>query len=115
MRTSSFRKSLFTSFLLLWVALASAQQSKQTIISPQINTDNTVTFRLKAPAAASVKIKGTWMKDNEAAIAMTKTDSIWSFTTSKLDPDFYRYNFYLESVEVLDPANSYVERAGTRY
>ena len=55
------------------------------------------------------------MKDNEAAMAMIKTDSIWSFTTSTLEPDFYRYNFYLDGVEILDPANSYVERAGTRY
>lgn len=115
MRTTMCRKSIFTSAMLLVVVLTSAQQPKQTVVSPQINSDNTVTFRLKAPTAASVKIKGTWMKDSEAAVAMTRTDSIWSFTTSKLAPDFYRYNFYLESVEVPDPANSYVERAGTRY
>ena len=115
MRCLSFRKSFFTSLTLLWVVLAVAQQPGKAVISPQINSDNTVTFRLNAPAAASVKIKGTWMKENEAPVAMTKTDSIWSFTTSKLDPDFYRYNFYLENVEVPDPANSYVERAGTRY
>ena len=92
-----------------------AQLAKTAIVSPQINADNTVTFRLKSLTATSVKIKGTWMKDTDTAVAMIKTDSIWSFTTSKLNPDFYRYNFYLQGVEVLDPANSYVERAGTRY
>ncbi|WP_324679133.1 esterase [Hymenobacter sp. GOD-10R] len=101
--------------MLLLAVLARAQPTKQTIVSPQINADNTVTFRLKAPTAASVKLKGSWMKDNEAPLALTKTDSIWSFTTSRLAPDFYRYNFYLEGVELLDPANSYAERAGTRY
>ncbi|MBC6992369.1 esterase [Hymenobacter sp. BT491] len=115
MRTATFRKSLFTLVLVLGAVLARAQQIKRPLVSPQLNADNTVTFRLKAPAATSVKIKGSWMKENEGAMAMTKTDSIWSFTTSKLNPDFYRYNFYLESVEVLDPANSYAERAGTRY
>lgn len=111
----SFRRPIFIALLLLMVVTVGAQQAIPTIVSPQINADNTVTFRLKAPAAVSVKIKGTWMKDNEAAVAMTKTDSVWSFTSPKLDPDFYRYNFYLENVEILDPANSYAERAGTRY
>lgn len=100
--------------MLLLVGVLQAQ-SKSNIVSPQINPDNSVTFRLKSATASSVKIKGTWMKDSEPAVAMVKTDSIWSFTTSKLDPDFYRYNFYLEGVEVLDPLNSYVERAGIRF
>jgi enterochelin esterase family protein len=55
------------------------------------------------------------MKDTDTAVAMIKTDSVWSFTTSNLQPDFYRYNFYLQGVEILDPANSFAERAGTRY
>lgn len=92
-----------------------AQQPRQALISPQINADNSITFRLKAPTATSVKIKGSWMKDTDTAVAMIKSDSIWLFTTSKLNPDFYRYNFYLQGVEVLDPANSYAERAGNRY
>lgn len=111
----SYLRPIFIAVLLLMVVTVGAQQAIPAIVSPQINADNTVTFRLKAPAAVSVKIKGTWMKDNEAAVAMTKTDSVWSFTSPKLDPDFYRYNFYLENVEILDPANSYAERAGTRY
>jgi enterochelin esterase family protein len=113
--TSTFLKTIFSFALMFVFVLSNAQQGRQTVLSPQINADNTVTFRLKAPVALSVKIKGTWMKDNETPVAMTKVDSIWSFTTSKLNPDFYRYNFYLEDVEVPDPSNSYVERAGTRY
>jgi len=62
-----------------------------------------------------VKIKGTWMKDNEQPVEMHKTDSIWSFTTSALKGDFYRYNFFIDGVEAIDPLNSYLERAGIRY
>ncbi len=114
--TNRLLRKLFLSAMALTVCVSViAQQPMQALVSPQINADNSVTFRLKSLTASSVKIKGTWMKDTEAAIAMTKTDSIWSFTTSALHPDFYRYNFYLEGVEITDPANSYVERAGTRY
>jgi len=90
-------------------------QQKTTLVSPQVNADKTVTFRLKSLTANHVKIKGTWMKENEQAVDMVKTDSIWSYTTKVLDGDFYRYNFYIEGVEVTDPLNSYVERAGVRY
>lgn len=113
--SSPFQKLFFTLAISFVAVHVQAQQTKPNIISPQINPDNSVTFRLKAPLAVSVKIKGTWMKDNESAVAMTKTDSIWTFTSSVLTPDFYRYNFHLEGVEILDPANSYVERAGIRY
>lgn len=113
MKMLDFCRCSFLAVLTVLCGTAMAQSTA--IVSPQLNADNTVTFRLKAPTAVSVKIKGTWMKDNEAAVPMIKTDSVWSFTTTALPPDFYRYNFYLEGVEITDPANSYVERAGTRY
>ncbi|MFN8251389.1 MAG: alpha/beta hydrolase-fold protein [Ferruginibacter sp.] len=115
MKITLFCLSFFAVIMLLMLAPAFAQQSKPAVISPQINADNSVTFRLKSLTATSVKIKGTWMKENTTPVEMLKTDSIWSFTTPALLPDFYRYNFYLEGIEITDPANSYVERAGTRY
>lgn len=115
MKITLFCLSFFAVIMLLMLVPAFAQQSKPAVISPQINADNSVTFRLKSLTATSVKIKGTWMKENTTPVEMLKTDSIWSFTTPALLPDFYRYNFYLEGIEITDPANSYVERAGTRY
>ena len=115
MKITLFRLSFFTVIMLWMLAPAFAQQNKPAIVSPQVNADNSVTFRLKSLTATSVKIKGTWMKENTTPVEMLKTDSIWSFTTPALLPDFYRYNFYLEGIEITDPANSYVERAGTRY
>lgn len=90
-------------------------QQKETIISPEIHKGNTVTFRLLAPKASSVKLKGSWMTGNAPKVDMVKSDSIWSYTTGKLAADMYRYNFYLEGVEILDPVNSFVERAGVRH
>lgn len=114
MKNRSFLK---LSFLLLSVfsLIQVNAQTKNTLVSPQMNADNTVTFRLKSLTAVNVKIKGTWMKETEHAVDMIKTDSIWSFTTNKLEGDLYRYNFYIDGVEAIDPLNSYVERAGIRY
>jgi len=109
-----FLQSAFSVTMLLITFFLPAQV-RQAIISPQVNADQTITFRLKAPNAVSVKIKGTWMKDNDPQVSMVKTDSIWSYTTDKLQGDFYRYNFYIDGVEILDPSNVLAERAGTRY
>lgn len=106
---------LIGTFQLLLLFICATAQQKPALLSPQINADNTITFRLKSLTAHSVRIKGSWMKDNEPQVEMIKTDSIWSFTTPQLEGDFYRYNFYLEGVEIIDPLNSYVERAGSRY
>lgn len=109
---------LLSKFFLLIFCFAVLQtakaQQKPSLISPVVNSDQTVTFRLKT-GASKVKIKGTWMKENATAVDMVKTDSIWSFTTAVLPGDFYRYNFYVDGVETLDPLNSYAERAGQRY
>ncbi len=99
---------------LLIFNLSSFAQQKPVLVSPQINADQTVTFRLKTKAS-NVKIKGTWMKENAKAVDMIKSDSVWTYTTDVLSGDFYRYNFYVEGVETLDPLNSYAERAGVRY
>ena len=37
------------------------------IVSPQVNDDHTVTFRVKAPKAKSVKILADWEQNNGQA------------------------------------------------
>lgn len=106
-------KYVFTIIALMCLVQLNAQQ-KTSLLSPQINPDNTVTFRLKSFTAGSVKVKGSWMNEKEVAIDMVKNDSIWSYTTAVLPGDFYRYNFFIDGVEAIDPLNSYVERAGIR-
>lgn len=114
MKNKSFLKFIYTALFCHFVIALNAQQ-KNVIASPVINPDNTVTFRLISPLATTVRLKATWMPANSPSVEMTKTDSVWSYTTSKLDPDMYRYNFLLDGVEILDPTNSFVERAGVRH
>jgi len=80
----------------------------QEIRSPEIQDDNTVTFRLQAPQAAEVKLTGDWIQGAET---MSKDEKgLWSYTTAALPSDLYSYSFLVDGVRVLDPNNVYVNR-----
>lgn len=73
------------------------------VISPQINADKSVTFRYLAPIANEVKLSGQFLK---APVAMTKdAQGIWSVTTEPIKPDIYPYNFQVDGIGGMDPAN----------
>ena len=85
------------------------------IASPEINDDHTVTFRLKAPEASSVSIAGDWIPGQVFGSPSTKemqlgNDGIWSYTTEVLQPDLYRYSFFVDGVRTTDPSNAHVIR-----
>lgn len=73
------------------------------VVSPQIHPDTKVTFRYQAPAAKEVKLSAQFEK---APVAMTKdTAGIWSVTVGPVKPDIYPYNFVVDGISVMDPAN----------
>ncbi len=75
-----------------------------TVVSPQVNADNSVTFRLLAPAAKDVKLNAQFEK---APVAMTKdAQGVWSVTTAPVKPDMYPYSFVVDGISVADPKNS---------
>jgi len=84
------------------------------IISPEINADHTVTFRVMAPDAKAVSISGSL--DAQKAFApityeMQKGDNgVWSFTTPVLPPEFYRYSFTIDGARTTDPGNVFAIR-----
>jgi len=103
--------------LLLPGFLANAQfQRGPRIVSPEINSNNSVTFRLLAPEASKVTISGNWMSGWGTQVALIKGDSgIWSVSTDVLPPEFYTYSFFVNGVKTLDLANPQVVRDGTRF
>lgn len=84
------------------------------IISPEINADHTVTFRLKAPDASVVSVSGSLDGDNGFAnitYEMQKgNDDIWTFTTPVLPSELYRYSFTVDGVRTVDPSNAHAIR-----
>lgn len=81
------------------------------IVSPEINPDNTVTFRYHNPKAVRVQLKGDCFTAGEQTVDMTeKQDGIWEYTTEQLPSEMYRYNFIVDGAEALDLQNVYIVR-----
>jgi enterochelin esterase family protein len=94
---------------------AAAQQPKKEtnpnarVASPEVHPDRKVTFRVRAPKATEVTLRGDWMTG--AAEKLTKDDQgVWSATVGPLTPDFYSYAFTVDGVRTLDPANPTIKQ-----
>lgn len=73
------------------------------VVSPQVHTDKSVTFRYLAPQASEVNLSAQFEK---APVPMTKdAQGIWSVTVGPVNPDIYPYSFRVDGVTVMDPAN----------
>lgn len=73
------------------------------IVSPVVNPDNTVTFRLKAPEATAVVLL---FGEDMSKMPMTKDDAgVWSITIGPLKPELYTYALTLDGVRIPDPVN----------
>ena len=78
----------------------------QPLISPEVDKERRVTFRLKAPEAKDVKVRCEGVKAN----AMQKDEQgVWSLTTDPLEPDIYVYSFTVDGVHAIDPANPLIK------
>jgi len=93
------------------------------IVSPQINADNTVTFRLYAPKAVSVQVSGDFLPEQLIDTPQGKwavsvpadlkegQNGVWEYTTpTPLEANYYCYNFVVDGQKQLDLQNVYVNR-----
>ena len=117
-------KFLFLTSLCFMGMTAQAQQNLnwgqgEQVVSPEVNPDNTVTFRMVAPQAKRVQITGDFMPsmkmetpngtyDSPAVAELRKDDNgVWTFKSKVLKPELYMYNFIVDGVKVTDPLNVY--------
>ena len=76
------------------------------VISPEVQADRHVTFRIYAPQAQNVRLTGTDIPGNLQAASLTKGDKdVWEVTVGPIDPGAYRYHFTVDGVAVIDPRN----------
>jgi len=74
--------------------------------SPQILGDRKVIFRLLAPEAQTVKLKGI----SQSMLDMKRRrNGIWSVTVGPMDPGIYEYSFMVDDEQVIDPSNPAVK------
>ena len=90
------------------VAPATAPAANATpLISPEVLPDRRVTFRLNAPKATEVTMKGDWHADTKSL--NRGSDGIWSLTLGPFAPSKYIYNFTVDGVMIADPSNPQVK------
>lgn len=121
----AIRKIITVAASLMLVTSAFAQQALwggAQVVSPEVNQDNTVTFRFVAPKAVKVQVTGDFLPTMKfqtpfgefdgPGVADLKEgkDGIWEFTSDVLAPELYSYSFIVDGLKVKDPANVYMNR-----
>ncbi|HPF52420.1 MAG TPA: alpha/beta hydrolase-fold protein [Draconibacterium sp.] len=116
--TFSIKQFYMVLIAVLFFSVAQAQEIQRQggpqVVSPEIASNNSVTFRLYSENAQSVAVTGSWMGMGETLQMKKGSDGVWSATTKALEPSMYHYNFVLDGVSILDPKNPKAMRDGTR-
>jgi enterochelin esterase family protein len=95
------------------LSFCSLAQNNNRVVSPDVQPDNSVIFRIKAPKATSVAVVGTFALDFKP-VSMVKNDSgVYEAKIGPLPSDMYEYRFILDSMMMLDPNNNAVTRDGS--
>jgi enterochelin esterase-like enzyme len=86
--------------------------------SPEVNANSSITFRLLAPNAQSVRVLTDMPKLGEVTVhgsagydMIKGADGIWSYTTPTLPPSYYQYWFIMDGLTLPDPMNTFVRPA----
>ena len=112
---------LFTCGLPLTVMAQQAIFDRNSVVSPRINVDGTVTFTLYAPQAKRVQVTSDCLPPDTFLVKgkvnlrdgmcdMQRTGDIWTFTTQRLKPEFYYYWYTVDGVKTNDPMNVFKVR-----
>jgi enterochelin esterase-like enzyme len=106
-------KFLFAMVALVVVSLSAQERrppgpQQPPVVSPEVK-DSKVTFRIIAPKAQSVKLSGGDMPGVGQGKEMSKvtigTNEVWEVTMEDVKPGYYRYNFNVDGLAVIDPRN----------
>ena len=100
-------KRLISLLFALMALVAGAQGYFNSVNSPDIAKDGTVTFKVKAAGADTVRL----IIDSRMDTLMRHTgNNMWSITLRDLEPDLYMYYFTIDGMKVLDENNAQVLR-----
>lgn len=72
-------------------------------ISPEVAADGKVTFRVLAPKAQAVAVKG--LRGRPPQLMTKDANGVWSATVGPLAPDLYSYAFDVDGASFTDPLN----------
>ena len=112
--------TFFAAVILLASSLSAGAQEMNSLMfrrgvtSPELSEGN-ITFRFIAPKARKVEVSPSWLGYSKTLPMVQGEDGVWSVTVPQPDPELYTYTFMVDGVSMLDPANIFVQRDGSRY
>lgn len=73
------------------------------LVTPELHSDDSVTFRFRAPNAQEVLLR----REGADPLQMKKDESgVWTVNTPPLPPDYYGYSIIVDGQRSIDPYNS---------
>ena len=102
-------KQIILLLAILWAMAINAQQNffAPPTSSPVIGKDGSVTFKVKAPSADTVRL----IIDTRCDTLMQRQgDGMWQLKLQGLEPDLYMYHYIIDGMKVLDNDNALVLR-----
>jgi enterochelin esterase family protein len=87
----------------LVLPVARAQNPPAPLVSPEIQTGRRVTFRLRAPQAKEVALRGQWAKD-PVPLARGE-EGVWSVALEAVPAGVWEYSFAADGLNLLDSLN----------
>ena len=101
------RRYFFFLFVLMAFTMSSQGYFAPAVNSPDIARNGSVTFKVKAAKADTVRL----IIDSRLDTLMKHTgNETWSITLRDLEPDLYMYYYVIDGMKVLDPENAQVLR-----
>ena len=101
------KRHFFFLFVLMALTMSGQGYLSPSVNSPDITKDGTVTFRVKAANADTVRL----VIDSRLDTLMKHTgNETWSITLRGLEPDLYMYYYIVDGMKVIDNENSHTLR-----
>lgn len=98
--------TLLIIFSITGIQPLSSQTRGQSIVSPEVHPDKTVTFRFRAPDAKEVMINTQIIPDQQ--LMNKDANGLWTITLGPVKPDIYPYCFIVDGISVPDPNNIFI-------
>ncbi len=75
-------------------------------VSPEISAEGSVTFRLRAPKATEVIVRGQFGADTPLA---KDADGVWTASLPKVKAGVWEYHFRVDGMSTIDPLNPQIK------
>src|SRR5258708_39537764 len=102
-----------TLFLTMFFSTLAWPQA-DTLVSPEVQADRRVTFRVRAPKANDVTVSMDYMPAGTSEKMTRDSEGVWSATIGPLDPTVYIYSFNVDGITVADPVNPNLKLRASR-